>query len=35
MLIYDTLKSNGYYTLNSLPLKEESTAIRTLDGCLR
>ena len=31
MLIYDTLKSNGYYTLNSLPLKEESTAIRTLD----
>ena len=35
MLIYDTLKSNGYYTLNSLPLKEESTAIRTLDGLFK
>lgn len=35
LLIYDTLKSNGYYTLNSLPLKEESTAIRTLDGLFK
>jgi len=35
MLIYDTLKSNSFYTLNSLPLKEESTAIRTLDGLFK
>lgn len=35
MLIHDTLKSNGYYTLNSLPLKEESTAIRTLDALFK
>ncbi|WP_320051908.1 DUF6261 family protein [uncultured Acetobacteroides sp.] len=31
LLIHDTLKANGY-TLNSLPLKEESTTIRTLNG---
>lgn len=35
MLIYDTLKANGYYTLNGLPLNEESTAIRTLDGLFK
>lgn len=31
MLIHDTLKANCY-TLNSLPLKEESSTIRTLNG---
>lgn len=35
LLIYDTLKANGYYTLNGLPLNEESTAIRTLDELFR
>ncbi len=35
MLVYDTLKSNGYHTLNSLPMKEESTAIRTLDALFK
>lgn len=31
LLIHDTLKANCY-TLNSLPMKEESTTIRTLNG---
>jgi hypothetical protein len=31
LLIHDTLKANCY-TLNSLPLKEESSTIRTLNG---